>query len=874
MRLKPAAGLALCLMAAVSAAAGVGSESKTPLERLPRLGPIVYVTAHPDDESAAILTYLARGLHARVVLLCFTRGGGGQNIEGPELGEELARLRTRELQRAVAGYGAEVRFLGAEDFGYSKSVEETLERWNEEKVLAELVRQIRTLRPLAVISHWSGQGNGGSAHHRVAGLLTRRAFAAAGDWKAFPAQLQRGLLPWQARYLLIRTYRPAEGSFEVPVQQPSPLPGKTYEQWAWEAFQNHRSQGMHLYNLEDLSFLRRYFLRVEATLPYGPPAPVSAAELVPDLAALPDLFPSVSLLARWRERLAQAAELAERARRQQEEQPADAALALVQGASLLAALRRDFPNEEPTLEAGRAQAWVADKEQEFLRAAADLAGVHLEALTDRARVTPGETVWVGLALRADHPDVLRAAGFRFATLRLETPPGWSVEPARAETTEQERRAEFFVHLPEKLDPRTGPHRPLRAHATVTTGSLELELTAPVRGLARAESARLSLAERLDPRRLFRRPQPEDSETPAQLEPVSVAPAVTLQLEPRLRLVQSTPGETTHDWCVNLTAHRPAVGKLSAWLEVPIGWYTPLPRETELRQAGERSRLCFPLTLPARIPPGSYELQAVAGRGIRTYRLARRRHFSREVHPIEDYEPARARLQVLDIRIPAGLRIGYIGFDDDPGPMLLAQLGIGVDMLDEPTLAQARLEDYDAIVIANRAYDFRPDLADANPRLLDYVKAGGTLLVEHQGRRWDPARFAPYPAQKTPNRNPRVTDETAPVRLLKPEHPVFNFPNRIGQDDWAGWVQERGLFFWESWAEDYTPLLELADPGEDPLRGGLLVARYGQGTYIYCGLALFRQLHAGVPGGVRLYVNLLSQRRRPQALNSSSHLRKP
>jgi len=186
----------------------------------------------------------------------------------------------------------------------------------------------------------------------------------------------------------------------------------------------------------------------------------------------------------------------------------------------------------------------------------------------------------------------------------------------------------------------------------------------------------------------------------------------------------------------------------------------------------------------------------------------------------------------------------------------------VDLLDKDTLARARLQDYDAIIVADRAYDYREDLAEANARLLDYVQAGGTLVVEHQGRRWNPADFAPFPATKPPNRTLRVTDEIAPVRVLAPDHPVLNFPNRIGEEDWADWVQERGLYFWESWSDDYTPLLVMADAGEEPLQGSLLYARYGAGVYIYSGLALFRQVEAGVPGGVRLYINLLSQGRVP------------
>jgi LmbE family N-acetylglucosaminyl deacetylase len=856
-------------LAAVPLAASPGPDLETELQRLPRLGTIAYITAHPDDESGPIITYLARGLHARVVILSLTRGEGGQNLEGPELGEELGEVRTQEFARVVAGYGAEVRFLGAEDFGYSRSVEETLEIWDEEKILGELVKEIRALRPLVVISNWTGTPDDGSAHHEAAGLLARHAFGLAGEPTAFPEQFEQGYEPWQPRYLLVRRWSAEEEdelTFEVPVDEPSPVPGKTYQELGWEAFQEHRSQGMHL-----IQFPRRWrhLLRVEATLRYGPPAPTSATELVPDLAALPDLFPSLVGLQEWRERLAQVVSLAEQARvLVGEEKDSEAALALVQGAGLLTALRREITEDAADREASSVRALLDERQNQFLHAAATLAGVVLDAITDRAAVTPGERIWVGLAVRVSAPDVFRAAGFRADALRLETPAGWHVEPLGAEATGDEKRAEFMVSIPENLDPRRVAPAPLGARAALTTGSLRLGLAEPVRGLSRAPGKRPGLLEQFDPRRLLRLNQPGAEEAKAQLEPVNVTPAVTLRPTPRLHLLPASPGEMTREWCIELEAHRPQVGMMSAWFDVPVGWYTPLPKETRLDQVGQQATLCFPLTLPGKIPPDRYHLDAVAGRGIKTYELTRELRFAGTNDSTYRYAPAQAALEILDVSVPAGLRVGFIGFNNDPKPALLAQLGVGVDLLDERALARAPeasgLQDYDAIVVADRAYDYREDLAEANPRLLDYVKAGGTLVVEHQGRRWDPERFAPFPATKSSNRTLRVTDETAPVGVLVPDNPLLNFPNRIGGDDWADWVQERGLYFWESWSDSYTPLLLMADPGEEPLRGSLLYARYGEGVYIYSGLALFRQVEAGVPGGVRLYINLLSQRRVPRA----------
>lgn len=839
--MKRCRSLALWLGVALAVASlAARADEPLPLEerlaRLPHWGTVVYVTAHPDDESAAIITYLARGLHCRVVILAMTRGEGGQNQDGPELSDEMAWVRTRELQAAAAGYGAEVRFLGAVDFGYSKSVEETFRVWDEEKVVGELVQQIRLLRPLAVISHWSEQAGAG-AHHAAAGILTRRAVPLAGDPKAYPEQLAHGLRPWQPRCFFIRSYNPEETqALPVPADQPSPVPGKTYEQLGWEAFRNHRSQGMHQIDLSQVRFLRRYFLRVETVRPEGRPAPASVAELAPPLPALADLFPSIGLLASAREQLAQASQLARQAARLLVEQNrSDAALALVQGANLLNVVSRELPPEVTDQETSSARAWVEAKQDEFLEAAAALAGVQLEALADRAVLTPGEAVRVTLQLKVGLPGVLRIAGIEPAGLQLIAPENWPMEPTTPGGETSGVRAEYFVRVPPTADPQKAAVPALRARAQLKTGRLAVFLETPVRGLNTSGGSE-----------------------PA-LEPVSLAPGMTLDAGPALRLLRASAGESTHDVWVRVENHSAQPAKISVWLEVPSGWHTPPPQSVELA-AGGSSTARFTLTVPGRIAAGSYWLEAVARRGHETFRLARRRRPENGPEPPFVYEPARARVEVLDVNVPAGLRVGYLGFNNDPVPGLLAQLGVGVDMLDEPTLAAAKLDAYDAIVIADRAYDYRKDLAEQNARLLDYAKAGGTLLVEHQGRDWDPAKLAPYPGVKPPNQNLRVTVETAPVKMLAPDHPLLTFPNRITDEDWKGWVQERGLYFWDSWSPEYTPLVEMADPGEKPLGGGLLAARHGQGMYIYCGLALFRQVRAGVPGGVRLYINLLSQRR--------------
>jgi len=824
------------------------SELDTRLARLPVFTTIAYITAHPDDESGPVIAYLARALHARVVILCLTRGEGGQNLTGPELDVELGWVRTRELEAAAAIYGAEVRFLDAPDFGYSKSVEETLARWEEPKLLERLVRALRELKPDVVISRWTPEASSG-AQHQAAGILAQQAFAAMGTSSAFPEHLVQGLVLWPARYFLTHSSSAEEEeTLRVPVEEVDASTGKTYEELGWEGLREHRSQGL---DRSQFSPGRQYYLRVDARRMLAPELN-HVRELVQPLTALPVVFPTVGILPAWEERLAEVVALAQAARTALiAEESAEAALKLVQAAALLNGLRRELLSSSSVrdelatrLSEQQASAFIGLRLEEFLRAAAAVAGVEFEALADRATVTPGKRFWVRLSLRVGALEVFQNVGLEMSELRLVAPSDWLVEPVAAEVTPTTQVSEFNVTVPASLNPLAVPRPPLEAEAWLAlrrpdaaAGPLRVPLRAVVHGLATsAEPVGAALA---------------------RLEPLTLAPPLTLALEPRLRLIPTTQAAGTVDWQVRIQSHRTDLGDVSVWLEVPQGWYSPLPQSVSFARDLQYTTLRFQMLLPERLPPASHTLRArasVAGTIFEFMRVGASAAGYR-------YQPAVARIEVIASEVPRALRIGYIGFNDDPVPALLAQLGIVVDMLDPHALATAKLAPYDAIVIAERAYDFREDLPAQTPRLLKYVQSGGTLVVEHQSwRAWQRHQPTPYPATMPAGRNLRVADETSPVRILVPDHPGLNFPNRLTPEDFNGWVHERGLYFLGEWDARFTPLLELADPGEEPLRGSLLYARYGAGVYIYTGLALFRQVRAGVSGGIRLFVNLLSQSR--------------
>jgi hypothetical protein len=379
-------------------------------------------------------------------------------------------------------------------------------------------------------------------------------------------------------------------------------------------------------------------------------------------------------------------------------------LRLVQGAALIAALRRDIPEDNESFEANSLRALLESEQNQFLEAAAVLAGVEFSAYTDRAALTPGEQVWVGLSVRAGSLEVFRAAGFEFAGLRLETLPGWNIEPLTAETTPFEQRTEFMVGAPEKFDPLSVPSSPLRGRATLKTVHSSL-CCGYAEGLAAAPIEPRGLAEKLDLRRLFGRHQMGREHVHAEFEPVYLSPPDAGMESPQ-RLLAPAPVESVQEWCVRLEARRPGFGKVNLWLDVPNGWFTPLPQEVDLTLT-RTARACFAVTVPASLAPDTYLLTPGAAAGEQTYRFTRRIENGGTTLERAFYEPARAELDVLDVSVPAGLRVGYVGFANDPVPRELAHLGILMEILDEAALTSAPLADYDAIVISTAPTTIAP-----------------------------------------------------------------------------------------------------------------------------------------------------------------------
>jgi LmbE family N-acetylglucosaminyl deacetylase len=801
------------------------------LRRLGTTRRVLMVGAHPDDEYTPLLAWLALEEGADVAYLSLTRGEGGQNGIGPELGEALGLLRTEELLAARRVDGARQFFTRAYDFGYSKNADEALRHWPREELLRDAVGVIRRYRPDIVIAVFSGTPRDGHGQHQVSGIIAREAFEAAGDPARFPEQIAAGLAPHRPAKLYQSLWAGVEGStLRVPVGDLDPLTGRSPFQLATASRSRHRSQDMG--RAETPGPRWGYLRRIS-------PAPAGEERSIWE-GVDTTLGDGANGYGARVARLKETASVLN---------PSALVPALAEALGALRGARAETPAAR-----FRAAAETADAEA----ALAQAAGVVLGAVADDARLVPGQELMLELSLwnGGDAP-------VSIASLAPVLPAGWTATAADSAAMPGQvapgalvaRR--FRVRVPADAAP-TEPYflrQPrdgdlYRWPADREAHGLPFE-PAPVRAAARVRVAGAELP--LEAEATFREVDPRQGEL---RRPVLVVPAVSVRVDPQTSVLATGRGEPLR-YRVHLAAEAPGGIAGTLRVAVPAGWRAEPAALPVKLAAGERREVEVVVRPPAGAAAGEHAVAAafVADDGRRFERGVQLVDYPHvRARPL--YHAAASRVRAFDVRVPAGLKVAYVTGAGEEGPGVLAQVGIVPDLLDEHALASADLSKYDVIVAGSRAYEVRPDLAAHNARLLEYVRGGGTLIVQYNKYELVQGHFTPYPLTMA-NPHDRVTDEAAPVKVLDPAHPVFNTPNRITEADFGGWIQERGLYFAHSWDAAYTPLLEMADPGEDPLRGGLLIARYGQGTYVYTGLAFFRQLPAGVPGAWRLFANLLA-----------------
>jgi LmbE family N-acetylglucosaminyl deacetylase len=840
---------------------------------------ILYITAHPDDESAAVLTYLARGLHSEVALLSLTRGEGGQNDLGPEQAPQLGLIRSQELLAATRGYGVKLFFTRAKDFGYSKTPEETEKVWGDQ-VLHDMVEVMRAFRPTVVINGWGGV-HGGHGHHQASGLLTPKAVELAADSSYKLAGMSadsEDAAPWGDRrpVLLLDIDRGEKPQgYPLPLDDVSPLYGKSWREIGLDAFANHRTQGI-------TGFLNSPFLRRPITLKREDGADWDPAALAEPLGPLDEDYEAGKAV----DPLMRAVDASLVAAR-------DAALRLDFNSaanSLIAAGKKLDEIPTPSL-SSQVPAPVKSLRRSSLRkrqkidaALLLVAGVRLEAIADRSEIVAGETFTVRV-----EPHHRPGIAGDFKKVNLALPTDWTVAKEEPEANGAVR---FTISVPQSIRSISvadffGESHKGSVPAAEASRAL---LPEPLPLLAATQDAEINGYS-------FSAAAPVTSihatSTRADRIPPRVVPAYSLAVEPKQVVEILAPAKSRKPFEVLLRVHSYATqpGNITVGLDAPHLWTVSAPVALSFSGSGDQYAR-FRVSPPAKLAVGNYKIGAHANSNSGRAPAARDPKFTLSLEPLPTMptllwaEPAQCLVHAFAINVPDNLRVGYITAESEPVPDALRMLGIQVELLDPQALAFRDLSKFDAIVVGVRAYELRSDLPGANQRLLDYASKGGTLLVQYQRDFvWDKSSYAPYPAlisppappakdgtPSTPRPLPRITDENSPVKFLKRDDPLLNRPNKIAQDDFKGWVQERGLYFWTQFDPKYTPLLAMNDPGEPDLNGSLVYARYGKGTYIYTGLAFFRQLPEGVPGAYRLFVNLLSASRGAPSVRKHSNSR--
>lgn len=819
--------LGLCLIAFFHASAqfperSSSSELYHELVKASETASVLYMAAHPDDENTRLISYFENELHARTAYLSLTRGSGGQNLIGTEIGSAIGVLRTQELLAARSIDGGEQFFTRAVDFGYSKSADESFEKWGKERILRDVIWVIRKFRPDVIVTRFPPTNYAGHGHHQASAILAEEAFDLAADPKAFPEQLEY-VDPWQPTRLYFNTStwwvkdladraQNSEDYITINVGEYNPILGESYAQIAARSRSQHKSQGFGSdypmgNQIEYLKYVKGERVKKDGGILQGittdwsqTPAPEVGGILNAAIGNFNFENPSATT------------------------------------SSLAEALKKLGEADQTPL--------ISRKIKELESLLLDLSGIEMGAYCDDRFTVPGDTlnaeIQINLKSEVD------------ATLKKISGHGFSVFPERELAVN-----DFFYSEADLVianDAAFGNPYWLGAPYTTTyqvdgyqnlgkpenEPQLNLDVILEIGGYEFTASLPLK-------RKIV------DPAKAVLYSPVYIVPRLTAGFEEST--IITTEAESK-EVMVTAVAHEAGLeGVLRP--KPPKGWIC-IPEEVELNfSKKEETRLSSftikPENNPVRGPIG-LEFQENGSSEIMTLRNLRVIEYDHIPTQIE-LSPSEVEIVPIDLDRGGVNRIGYIEGPGDEVAKYLRAVGYEVDIISTENLISGDFSGYDAVVTGIRAYNTREDLAFAEKALNDYVKNGGTWLVQYnttRGLKQD--QIGPYPFQLS---RERVTDETATPEFLYPAHPVLNQPNRIGMDDFDDWVQERGLYFANEWDEAFIPIIAWSDPEEPPRKGGLIVAPYGKGHFVYSGISFFRELPAGVSGAYRLLSNILA-----------------
>ena len=794
-------------------------EIQLALEKLNVLGRVLYIAAHPDDENTNLMAFWSNGSLYDAAYLSVTRGDGGQNILGSELGERLGVIRTEELLDARRIDHARQFFTRALDFGFSKTANETLHIWDHDKILADVVWVIRNFRPDVIVTRFSPEDDKTHGHHTASAILATEAFSAAADPNRFPDQLAF-VKPWQATRLVWNTSPFFFSNRNLPFDPTgltvleaggyNPLLGKAYTELAAASISMHKSQGVG--GLPRRGARKEYFKPLK-----GQPMTSSLFDGVDT--SWSRVGNSESVAAEIREITSKF-------------NPADPAASVPE----LLKLRQAMNGIQD-------ESWIVEKRADVDKIIAACLGLHVEASTATETFTPGQTAAIKLEAinRSNIPITLQE-------VRFSNTGDTNKIDATLPSNELVSK-DLSCKIPDDA-PYSQPYW-LRKSRTLGTFSVDdqkliglpenppalpIEIVLQVNG----QELRYTVDTH------YRTADAIAGELP---RPLVISPPAFVNVQDSVFVFPTNQPKSVS---VRVTAATGAV-KGQVKLSAPQGWEVSPPSiPVALKAANAETMATFSVTPPNQNSEGA--LQAIVSIEGRDYSFERVRISYPHIGVRTLMPPAEAKLVRADIH-KKGERIGYIPGAGDDVPESLRQIGYSVKMLSEPEITAKNLAQFSAVVLGIRAYNTQDRISNWLPELFAYVKDGGIAVAQYNTlAELKTNELGPYPLEISRD---RVTDENAPVRVLTPNNPLMNTPNKITPKDFDGWVQERGLYFPDKWDPAWTPILSCNDPNEKPLDGGLLVAKSGKGFFVYTSYSWFRQLPAGVPGAYRLFANMLS-----------------
>ena len=805
------------------------SEILQELREFRECGSVLYIAAHPDDENTQFIAYMAKERAMRTGYLSLTRGEGGQDLIGPEIGDPLGVIRTQELLAARRIDGGQQFFTRAKDFGFSKDYEQTLAKWDRQVVLSDMVRVIREFRPDVIVTRFPPEPGGTHGHHTASTVLAMEAFKLAGDPKAFPEQFVEhvGLSAWQPKRIFWNAFR--GGGHDRPTLRLDiggylPLLGQSVGEISALSRSSHRSQG------------------------YGsiasPGARLDEFQPLDGQPAGKDLFDGIDATwARWGGSTDVGPQLDDLIARFNPLNPAASVPALL-------AIRARLPAERATADhSSDADAVLVDEKRQHLDHLLQAClGLYAETTVPQAEVVPGETISFHHVAMIGSSVPVRWQAIIYPTNGVREAVGTDLHVNQPMVHDSAQPMPVITPLSQPYWLReTGTPGMYRVDDPALVGKPESPPAFPIDYVFEVDGQELIIP--VEPIRVTA--DPVKGEVQRRLD---VIPPVSLTVGRDVQLFAPHAGQPVE---VEVKAYRDnTIGTLK--LDAPAGWkISPESQPFHLATVGDHARFTFAVTAPPNPELASFTARATIDG--KTYDTSRQEIRYEHIPPQLLQPPARVKAVCLDLAI-RGRQIGYLPGAGDRVAESIAAMGYEVTPLTGADLTADRLKAFDAVVIGVRAFNVRTDLAPGLNALFAYAEGGGNVVIQYNTpNELKTTRLAPFDLELSRDLpHNRVTNENAPVTLLVPAHPAFNTPNKIGPADFDGWVQERGLNFPSTWdTEHFTALLACSDPGEAPLKSGLLVADYGRGHIVYTGLSFFRQLPAGVPGAYRLFANLIS-----------------